>query len=170
MSTPTLGAITFKSFATQGYPGDVNQLVQSGAVGTISAGSPVTKALGQPYVLAAVTNTPVVGTDYVAGVASTLSTDTASADGAVKVLPLIPGTIYLMAPKVAATFGQGTTPSQSTYNALVGARVLWDLTTNVYTILAADGSTHGLVVEPLDVTLFPGLVAFSIRLGASYLA
>ncbi len=169
----TLGAVKFKSQAVQGYPGDLAQLVQAGAVGTISAGIPVTKALGQPYVLPAATNTPVVGTDYMAGISATLSTDTVAADGLVSVCTLMPGTIYLIAPKVPATyFGASyqTTPSQSTYNALVGARVLFDLTSNVYTILAADGSTHGLVVEYIDVNLYPGLVAFSIREGCFYTA
>ncbi len=47
---------------------------------------------------------------------------------------------------------------------------MFDLTTGVYTIDAGDGSTNGLIVEYVDVNSYPGLVAFSIREGASYQA
>lgn len=173
MSTTILGPVKFKSQAVQGYPGDVLQLVQAGAVGTIVAGIPVTKALGQPYVLPAATNTPVVGTDYMAGISANLSTDTVAADGAVRVCQLMPGTIYLIAPKNPATvFGASylTAPSQTTYNTFVGSRVLFDLTSNVYSILNTDGSTNGLVIEPVNVNEYPGLVAFSIRQACYYAA
>lgn len=169
----SLGNVTFKSQAVNGYPGDVTMLVQAGAVGTIVAGIPVTKALGQPYVIPAADATPVVGTDYMAGISATLSTDTVALDGTVSVCQLMPGTIYLMKPKTPATyFGASylTVPSQSTYDALVGDRVLFDLTAGVYTIDAGDGATSGLVVEPIDVTKYPGLVAFSIRQAAYYAA
>lgn len=169
----TLGAVKFKSQAVQGYPGDVTFLVQAGAVGTISAGIPVTKALGQPYVLPAADGTPVVGTDFMAGISATLSTDTVAADGLVSVCQLMPGTIYLIAPKTPATYfgaSYATIPSQSTYNALVGSRMVFDLTGTTYTIDATDGATNGLVVEYVDVNAYPGLVAFSIRQAAYYAA
>ena len=82
-----------------------------------------------------------------------------------QVTPLVPGVTYLIAPKVAATWD-----TQAEYDALVGARVLLDLTAGAYTILAADGATNGCVVEPLDISKYPGKVAFSIRNGVSYLA
>ena len=169
----SLGNVSFKSQAVNGYPGDVEQLVQAGAVGSIVAGIPVTKALGQPYVIPAADGTPVVGTDYMAGISATLSTDTVAADGLVRVMQLMPGSIYLIKPKTPATyFGASylTAPSQATYNALVGDRVLFDLTSSVYTIDAGDSATSGLVVEPIDVNAYPGLVAFSIRAAASYQA
>ena len=78
-------------------------------------------------------------------------------------MPLVPGVIYLIAPKVAATFN-----TQAKYNALVGARVLIDVTSDKETILAADGSTSGCVIENLNIQQYPGLVAFSIRTGAAY--
>ncbi len=169
----TLGAVTFKSQAVNGYPGDITMLVAGGAVGTISAGIPCTKALGQPYVIPAADGTPVVGTDYMAGISATLSTDTVAADGKVSVMQMMPGNIYLIKPKTPATyFGASfaTVPSQSTYDALVGDRVVFDLTANVYTIDAGDSANNGLVVEPIDVNQYPGLVAFSIRQACYYAA
>jgi hypothetical protein len=108
------------------------------------------------------TNKPVVATDYVEGIATSQSTNTASVAGEVYVMPLTPGTIYKMKPKVAATFD-----TQAEYDALIGARVLIDLTTGAYTILAADGATSGCVIEYIDVAKNPGYVAFSFRNGCS---
>ena len=86
------------------------------------------------------------------------STQTASVAGTVDYMPLTSGVTYLISPKVAATWD-----TQAEYDALVGARVLIDLTSSVYTILAADGATYGCVIAPLDVVKFPGKVAFKIR-------
>lgn len=150
-----------------GVPGSKRFTVAAGAT-TINSGEPVAKTLGNStgnVVTAAATNFPVVGTDYCAGIATSTSTQTASAAGTVDVQFLTPGTVYLVAPKVAATWD-----TQAEYDALVGARVLLDLTAGVYTILASDSANNGCVVEPLDISLFPGKVAFSIRAGANYLA
>lgn len=137
--------------------------VAAGAVGSIKAGEPVAKALGAAVVTAAATNTPVVATDFFAGIAMDTSTDTVAAAGVVNVMPLVPGTIYLIAPKVAATWD-----TQAEYDALVGDRVLLDLTAGTYTILATDGATSGCVVEPLDIKKYPGKVAFSFRAAVNY--
>lgn len=165
-----VGDIQFMLESGCGYPGDVKQTVLAGAVGSILAGEPVTKALGQQYVLPAATGTPVVGTDFMGGISATLSTDTVAADGLVSVSALVPGVIYLIKPLTPATYGQGAVQSQSLYNGRIGTRVLFDLTAGVYTIGDTDGATNGLVVEYLDVTKYPGLVAFSIREGAMYTA
>lgn len=130
----------------------------------INAGEPVAKALGAAVVTPMATNKPVVATDYLAGIAATTSTNTASAAGKVWVTPLVPGVIWLIKPTVAATFD-----TQAEYDALVGDRVLIDLTTGSYTILAADGATSGCVIEQLDVAKYPGKVAFAFRNGVSYL-
>ncbi len=137
--------------------------VAAGAT-AILAGEPVAKDLGAATVTAMATNKPVVATDFLAGIAATNSTQTASVDGSVNVYPLVPGVVYLMKPKVAATFD-----TQAEYDALVGDRVLIDLTAGSYTILATDGATSGCVIEALDVAKYPGRVAFSIRNGVSYL-
>ena len=131
----------------------------------INPGEPVTKALAGTNVSPMASNKPVVATDYLAGVATTTSTNTASAVGSVYVQPLDPNMVYLIAPKVAATWN-----TQAAYDALVGSRVLLDLTAGTYTILASDSTTYGCVVEPLDITKYPNKVAFSFREGTNYLA
>lgn len=142
--------------------------VAAGAASTIiNPGEPVAKALGNStgnVVTQMATNKPVVATDFLAGIAATTSTQTASVAGTVYVNPIFPGVIYLVTPKVAATWN-----TQALYDALVGARVLIDLTTGAYTLLAADGATSGCVVEALDISKYPGKVAISFRNGVSYL-
>lgn len=104
---------------------------------------------------ALVTNAPTT-TDRIVGVSTTASNETASLSGLVDVIPAAPGQIWLIAPKVAATWN-----TQAKINALVGARVLIDLTAGSYTLLAADGASNGCIVEYIDITRYPGLVAFS---------
>lgn len=120
---------------------------------------------------------PVVGTDYLAGVAISTSTETDTANGSVYVVPLVPNVIYIGAADVPATYGYNTTTgviTQSTYDALVGSRVLIkqsaSSTNPVFTILASDSANNGLVVEPLDIRKNPGKVAFSLRQGLNYSA
>lgn len=132
----------------------------------INAGEPVTCPLGAVQAaVAGATNTPVVGTDFVAGIASIGSTQTASVAGFVECYPVTGSAVLLIAPKVATTWN-----TQAKYDALVGSRVLLDLTAGVYTILAADSANNGCVVRPLDIFKYPGKVAFSVRSGASYVA
>ena len=159
-----LGDIQVFEEASFGYPGDEEYAVAISAT-LINAGEPVAKALGAAVVTPMATNKPVVGTDYLAGVAATTSTNTASAAGTVKVTKLVPGVVYLIKPNNAALWD-----TQSEYNALVGARVRIDLTAGSYTILATDNSTYGCVIMPLDISKHPGQVAFSFRNGVSYLA
>lgn len=162
-----LGDIQIFTEGAFGYPGD-NPFAVAASSTLINAGEPVAITLGNStgnVVTPAATNTPVVGTNYMAGIAGTTSTNTASLAGGVYVTQLSTQISYLIAPKVAATWD-----TQAEYDALVGARVLFDLTAGVYTILAADGSTNGLVVLPLDVRKYPGKVRFAIRGGVSFLA
>lgn len=136
-------------------PGALKYAVNSGAVASINAGEPVQKAAGAAYVAAAATNFPTT-TLRVVGVSTSASTDTASVTGTVDVVPATNGQLWLIAPKVAATWN-----TQAKYNALVGSRVLIDLTAGVYSILASDGASNGCIVEYLDITRYPGMVAFS---------
>lgn len=167
-----LGDITLYQTSKGTSMGSRKHQVASGSAASINSGEPVGKTLGSQYVATLATSKPVVGTDYLAGIATTTSTDTASAAGSVDVVPVSPEDIWVINPKVAATWGltQGST-SQSTYNALQGARVLLDKTSSTYTILATDSANNGCVVEYIDVNSGPaGKVAFSFRAGASYLA
>lgn len=140
--------------------------VAAGAT-TIYAGEPVARALGGVTVTALADAKPVVATDYLEGIATSTSTQTATAAGKVSVLPLLPGTIYLIDAKSAAAVD-----TQAEYDALVGKRLVFDLTSGKYTMdtAAGDGATNGCVVEALDITAFPGKVAFSIRNGVSALS
>lgn len=143
--------------------------VLGGGVGAVNAGEPIGfKALGaNSYVIPLATSTPVVNTDYVVGIsASTVSSSTSSQ--VIDVFPLVKGAMYLISPKVAATYGLGSTPVQATYTALVGSRVTFDLTSSTYTINSTDGATNGLVVEYIDVTKAGGKVAFSVRDNCQY--
>lgn len=158
-----LGDITLFSEQAHGVSGGQTFAVAASAT-LIYAGEPVTKALGGSVVTPMATNKPVVATDFLAGIATSTSTNTASAAGTVTVAKLQPGQIWLIAPKVAATWD-----TQAEYDALVGDRVLIDLTAGTYTILATDGATSGCVIEPLDISKHPGKVAFSFRNGVSYL-
>lgn len=148
-----------------GFPGSQKHNVAASST-LINAGEPVTvNALGDVVVIPMATNSPVVGTHFVVGVAASTSTNTASAAGSVTVVPMSSNDVWLIKPNVAATFD-----TQAEYDALVGKRVLIDLTSTSYTILAADNSTYGCVIMPLDVKKYPGKVAFSFRAGASYKA
>lgn len=135
--------------------GALTYSVASGTTASINAGEPVEKLAGAANVKALVTNSPTA-TNRIVGVASSVSNETSTASGVVQVIPATNGQIWMIAPKVAATWA-----TQSAYNALVGSRVLIDLTTGIYTILAADGAGNGCIVEYLDISKYPGQVAFS---------
>lgn len=158
-----LGDIQFYE-EINGYQGDDSYVVAASAT-LIYPGEPVAKALAGVAVTPAANNTPVVGTNYFAGIATTTSTNTSTAGGVVSVSKFVSGVTYLIKPKVAATWD-----TQSEYDALVGSRVLLDLTASTYTILASDGATNGCVVMPLDISKFPGKVRFAFRNGVNYLS
>lgn len=130
----------------------------------IYAGEPVVRSLGATTVTRLYatgttgTDKPVVATDYVVGIAVTNSTQTASVAGTVDVMPLSSGITYLVAPNVTATWD-----TQSEYDALVGKRVLIDLTSGAYTLLATDSANNGLIVAPLDIFKYPGKIAVVFR-------
>lgn len=162
-----IGDITVFSEGAFGYPGDDFYKCAANTT-VINAGEPVAIALGNStgnVVTAAATNTPVVATDFYVGIAATTSNQTASLAGGLRVTKFDGNVTYLIAPKVAATWD-----TQAEYDALVSARVLLDLTSSTYTILAADGSTHGCVVMPLEVLKYPGKVRFAFRNGVNYLS
>lgn len=168
-----LGDIQVYSDGAFGQIGD--DLVLPVAAGTaaakIKAGEPVRADLGAARTATALaTNLPSSANlaSTIAGIATTTSTDTVAAAGTVRIMKIVPGMTFLISPNVAATWN-----TQAKYDALVGSRVLLDLTgtaalgTATYTILAADNAAYGCVVEPLDIAKYPGKVRFSIRPAAT---
>lgn len=121
----------------------------------ILPGEPVQKLAGAAGVTALLTNSPTT-TNRIVGVAASQSTQTASVDGTVQVIPASNGQTWLIAPNDPTLWD-----TQAEYNDLVGSRVLLDLTTGTYTILDADTAGHGCIVEFLDIVRYPGQVAFS---------
>lgn len=163
----SLGNVQVLSPGAFGSVGAKKQLVASGTTSSIKAGELVLKVLGSNFVTvwtAGSAAKPVVATDFLAGLSTSTSTETAAAAGTVDVMPIVQGVQYIAAPTVLASWD-----TQAEYDALVGKRVLLDCTAGgVQTVLAADGATFGLVVEPLNIALFPGKVCFSLRQALSY--
>ena len=111
------------------------------------------------------TTIPVAGTDIIVGIAvgPKTSTETDAAAGYVDLMPIDQWTILLGTPDAVATWN-----TQAKYDALTGKRVLIHLTAGgycagSYTLYASDGSTYACVIMPLDISKFPGKVAFAIR-------
>lgn len=146
-------------------PGSKRYTVASGTTASINVGEFVTKPLASVAVKAFPSGSlkPSVTSTYLAGLAMSTSNETATAAGVVDVMPIVPGLTFLGNPDVAATWD-----TQAEYDALVGARVLVKVSGGVHTILASDSANNGLVVEPLDITLHPGKVRFSVRQGLMY--
>ncbi len=163
--------IKFVSPRTVNGAVDTYQVVL-GTTASINEGEPVflgKQTRGTRYVQA-ITATqalqPSVGTDWLVGVSTTASNETATADGTVSVLQCSTQDILLCAPKTASSWN-----TQAKYNALVGRRVLFDVTGGVVTVLATPNTTNsGLVVAPLNIAQTPGQVAFFFRGGLNYLA
>lgn len=145
----------------QGSTAPMKKYQTEAAATNILFGEPVKlKTAGSEYVIPLADAEPVVGTTTaVVGIAATTSTETASADGVVYVFENLPGAVWLCAAKDSTTID-----TQAEYNALVNTPVLFDLTSSVYTVdTGATASTSGLVIETLDITRYPGKVAFTIR-------
>ena len=164
MSTSTKKDIELLSSKNgTGFPGTKEVIVAASAT-LIYPGDPVAASLGGNAGTLMATNKPVVATDFLHGIAYSKSTNTAALAGKVQVVPIDPDDVWLIDANNTTAFD-----TQAEYDALVGNRVLMDLTTSEYTILAADGATHGCVIQPLDISRYPGKVAFSFRAGVSNL-
>lgn len=164
----------FSSVATRTYA------VASGTTANkINAGEPVFMALSQIYCTALATSYPTTASQAttILGIAATTSTDTASAAGKVDVNLIDPNATYLCKGADAVYGYTAATGAivQATYDALVGTQAYFTLTgtaaakTATYTVAAAAGTVadNGLVIEPLDITKYPGMVRFSIRPAAT---
>lgn len=163
-----LGDITLKeNSGSNGGKGAKTYNVASSAT-LIYAGEPVAvNAVGDVVVIPMATSNPTCSTTAgvegkFVGIASTTSTNTASAAGTVQVIEVDPSMIYLISPKTAASWD-----TQSEYDALTGKRVTIDLTSSSYTLNATDSANNGCIVRPLDISKYPGKVAISFRIGTS---
>lgn len=166
-----LGDITLFSDPTNVAGGSrPYQVVSGGSPPAVNAGEPVSKVLGSQYVIIMPNAKPVVADANTVGVSATTSSETSTADGTVQVIPIDPRVVWSISPQTAATYGVGTTPNQTMYNALVGARVVFQVTTGTWKILSTDSSGNGLVIEASDVSRNLGKVNFSFRMANSYLA
>ncbi len=133
----------------------------------INPGEPVTrtvtgKVVQRMYGSATGVAQPVVATDYVVGIAATTSNQTTSVAGTVEVLPTDSNMTWLVTPNDTTAFD-----TQAEYDALVGHRVLISSDATTYTLLAADSTTSGCVIMPLDIAKHPGKVAVAFRQGLS---
>lgn len=110
------------------------------------AGEPVkAKAAGSKYAIPLADAEPVIGTTTrVLGIAATSSTQTASADGEVYVYDAN-DTQIVYAAKAKSSAAADT---QAEIDALIGKRVLLDLTSSTYTVdtATADGNTNGVII------------------------
>ncbi len=119
--------------------------VASGAAASIAEGTPVimTTIGSSQYAKAAVDADPTIGTDYVLGIAAKASTDTAAAAGTVDVYVPLPGVVYRGKAKSSTA-----ADTLAEIQALAYKRVIWDLTSDVWTVdtAAADGATNGIIL------------------------
>jgi hypothetical protein len=139
--------------------------VASGTTASILPGDLVTKVAGAAYVIKGADNTPTT-TAKVVGVASSFSTETASAVGTVDVIVARSGQLWMANIDVAADID-----TQAKYNALLGTRAVleYDAANDPsFTMLSADGATYGCVYEYNDISRYPGKVVFSFAPNAFY--
>ena len=159
--------VIFYEAGGRNYPGDITFATAASST-ALYKGEPTLKLLGSSGTVVAplATNSPSCAdaTALTAGIASSDSTHTATVTGKVSVAKLDPDATWLGIPNDTTAWD-----TQAEYDALVGARVLFDLTAGSYTVLATDGADNGLVVQPLDIVAYPGKVRFSIRPVATYL-
>lgn len=143
--------------ATAINPGEPVMLI-AGATSIIPNASSNLLTIPSPFVPYSITGTGLLG------IAQITSTNTASAVGSVDVVPATSGTTWLI--NANSGFLVNT---QAKYDALVGHRVLIDLTAGVYTLLTTDSALNGCLIMPLNVFKFPGKIAFKFLDGVSAL-
>ena len=161
------GDFSFKN--TGGHSNVPTFTFQTEAAATdILAGEPVKwKSVGSPYVIPLADADLTIGTDtgLVGVIAAGDSTHTASADGTIEVYLPLPGIIYRGKALTASTFD-----TQSEIDALVGDRVVVDLTSSTYTIDAAvgDGAQNAFLIVGGNPDTQE--VWFTCRLDATFLS
>lgn len=162
----------------------VNEMGRGGRLYNVAAGTPIlagepvqVRAVGSVVVEPNLTSTPVTSVTagvegLFVGVATTNSTNTATAAGTINILPINSGTTYLANPDTAASWD-----TQAEYDALVGKRVLLKNSVTVtatptggtYTLLASDSANNGCSVQAMNIVEHPAKVAIAFRTGTSNL-
>lgn len=145
----------------------VTRQVASGGAATINNGEPTktgSQISSSGYYVAIMADGNGTTSEVFTGIAKTVSTDTASADGSVDTFIPLPGIIYAAKAKSAAAVD---TPTE--VNQLVGKRVVFDLTAGVWTVdtAAANASTNEVIVVGGDYTT--STVFFAYAAGGNWL-
>lgn len=119
----------------------VERLVESGGAATIDRGAPTKE--GSNGAVAIMADGEGTTSERFAGMAKSVSTDTAAADGVVEVILPVPGLVYVGSPKVA-----GAADTKAEIQAISGKRIVFDLTTAAWTVdtAAVDGIGNGVVI------------------------
>lgn len=132
---------------------------------TILAGEPVKLGgTGGNYVLRLADGDPETGTDRMVGITVSAGTATASADGVVRVLEVIPGKTVM---RCKAT----TAANIDTAAKLLGVRydsVCFDLTSSTFTVDEDEGddpNVHGLMIRNGNIST--GTIDFMLNEGAA---
>ena len=132
---------------------------------TILAGEPVKLGgTGGNYVLRLADGDPETGTDRMVGISVSTGTATASANGVVRVLEVIPGKTVM---RCKAT----TAANIDTAAKLLGVRydsVCFDLTSTTFTVDEDEGddpNVHGLMIRDGDIAA--GTIDFMLNEGAA---
>lgn len=169
-----LGDITLLQNSSTGNRGA--QLYNVAAGTPILAGEPVQLiSLGTTTVIPGRSSTPDASAHLYVGIAATNSTNSTTAAGKVNVNPINSNDTWLINPAVASSWD-----TQAEYDALVNKRVLIqngaenlafvaNSNAGTYSLLATDSTNNGCVVVALDITKYPGKVAFKFRDSDSYL-
>lgn len=129
---------------------EVRRLVASGTTASIDRGTPTKKSTTNVAIMADGNGTT---SEVFTGFAKDASTETSGAAGATNVWLPIPGVEYRGAAKSAAA-----ADTQAEIDALIGKRVVFDLTTTVWSVdtAASDATTNGLYItggNPVDSTI-----------------
>jgi hypothetical protein len=131
--------IRYPEDAVNTYP--QARIVASGAVASIVPGVPTKQ--GSNGAVAVMADGEGTTSERFTGLAKDTSTDTAAAAGVVNVFMPFPGLIYEGFAKTSTA-----ADTQAEIDALVGKRVVFDLTSTDWTVdtAAADGATNGVVI------------------------
>lgn len=127
------------------YPTDpafaIRRIVASGAAATINPGEPTKE--GSSGAVAIMADGDGTTSQRFSGVAKTVSTDTVAAAGEVYTFLPLPGILY--SGKAKSTTAADT---QAEIDALMGKRVVFDLTSTSWTIdtAAGDSATNGVII------------------------